>query len=219
MVFIFSDIPHLEKGNWTIDTNINDKFQKVIIPHELIIRWKNFWGAELMRIKTNKSTTPQPVAGNQPICRKVAEYITNEFKSLEQINEELHKDGYNLHNDTDLKTVYYMLVSSKHFDDINLERNKNWEIRRIPVKPTPKAKTNLFVCKRTNVRLTNINIAFPEHWIAKRDLIISQEYADNTKIEISVDPRGFFTDISYHGHQIHEMRDLDQNLLKWALSP
>lgn len=79
---------------------------------------------------------------------------------------------------------------------------------------------NLFVNRDTRkLQLKDIKVSFPSRWIAKRDIIIEHQYNDDTEVTISIDPRGFFMDISYRGHEYYEMRSLDQRLLRWALTP
>lgn len=76
----------------------------------------------------------------------------------------------------------------------------------------------LFVNRGTkNPRLVKTEVCFPEYWIAKRDVIITHKYSDETEIQISIDWRGIYTDISYRGHEYY--RELDTPLLRWAMSP
>lgn len=127
---VFESIPHYKNGNYVTEFFTLNKYpidiQEIVVPHQFIHHYKNFWGADVTVVKHPKYDSPQSVGKNLPIIKRVYEYITDEFQSLEDINNKLHKDGLNIQNDIDLKTVYYhLLVENK------VQRNKNWEVRRI----------------------------------------------------------------------------------------
>lgn len=92
----------------------------IVIPHQLIYKFTNFWGDSVLVIKEDKYNKPQPIGNNKPIADAILSVITEEYQSFEKINAKLKKLGYVPM--IDLKTVYWKYI------DI-LQRNKDWEIK------------------------------------------------------------------------------------------
>lgn len=92
----------------------------IVIPHQLIYKYTNFWGASVLVVKEDKHDKPEPIGNNKPIANEILNVINKEFQSFDEINKKLKEKGYN--PNIDLKTVYWKYI------DV-LERNKNWDIR------------------------------------------------------------------------------------------
>lgn len=110
-MMIVEQFPKIKDGNYVVD--VHNGFERlfyVVVPHQMVCHWKNFWGAELttMEYKGVKADTH---VGNQPIKEKIFEYINEVPQTIEELNRKLRNDGYNTHFNTDIKAFIYKLKS------------------------------------------------------------------------------------------------------------
>lgn len=106
---IVEQFPKLKDGNYVVDVhNGLERLFYVVVPHQMVCHWKNFWGAELTTMEY-KGLKPQAHVGNQPIKEKIFEYINETPQTIEELNRKLRSDKYNTHFCTDIKPFIYKL--------------------------------------------------------------------------------------------------------------
>lgn len=110
-MIIVEEFPKIKDNNYVVD--VHNGFERlfyVVVPHQMVFRWKNFWGAELVTMEYN-GLKPSTHVGNQPIKEKIFEYITDTPQTIEELNRALRADGYNTCFDVDTKAFIYKLKS------------------------------------------------------------------------------------------------------------
>lgn len=105
---IVEEFPKIKNGNFAVA--VHNGFELlfwVVVPHQMVYRRKNFWGAEV----THMQYGPIKPDGsyNRPATEKILEYITDTPQTVDEINRQLRADGYNTHFDTDIKSHIYRL--------------------------------------------------------------------------------------------------------------
>lgn len=107
-MMIVDKFPKIQDNNYVVDVhNCFERLFWCVVPHQMVYRRKNFWGAEL----TTMEYGPRKPDGsyNKPAQEKIFEYITDVPQTLEQINRQLRADGYNTHFSIDIKSHIYRL--------------------------------------------------------------------------------------------------------------
>ena len=107
-MIIVEHFPKLKDNNYVVDVhNGLERLFYCVVPHQMVYRRKNFWGAEV----TTMQYGPIKPNGwyNKPAQEKILEYITDTPQTIVEINRQLRADGYNTHFDTDIKSHIYRL--------------------------------------------------------------------------------------------------------------
>lgn len=108
-MMIVETFPKIENGNYAVEIHNGCSLCfKAVVPHQMVCRWKNFWGAELTTMEYGSLEQSSHV-GNQPIKEKIFEYITDTPQTIEEINSALRADGYNSSFDVNIKAFIYKL--------------------------------------------------------------------------------------------------------------
>lgn len=109
-MMIVNGFPKLKNGNYVVDVHgVFEHYFDAVVPHQMLHRYKNFWGAELLIIQYGPFEPRIENVGNKPIKEKIFEYISNTPKTLNEINKSLRDDGYNTGLDTNIKAFIYKL--------------------------------------------------------------------------------------------------------------
>ena len=108
-MMIVEKFPEIENGNYVVDIHNGCSLCfKAVVPHQMVYRYKNFWGAELT-VMRHKSYKQIENVRNQPIKEKIFEHITDVPQTIDEVNASLRADGYNSCFDTDIKAFIYKL--------------------------------------------------------------------------------------------------------------
>lgn len=108
MLVIVEEFPKMKNGNFVVD--VHNGFERLfycVVPHQMVCHKKTFWGYELTQMKYG----PHKPDGsfNLPVQEKIFEYISDTFQTVDEINNQLRADGYNLHFNIDIKSHIYRL--------------------------------------------------------------------------------------------------------------
>ena len=109
IMIIVEKFPDFENGNYVVDVhNGYNLCFKAVVPHQMVLHWKNFWGAELttMNYGALKQSTH---VGNKPVKEKIFEYIKDTPQTIDEINSALRANGYNSCFNVDIKAFIYKL--------------------------------------------------------------------------------------------------------------
>ena len=108
-MIIVEKFPDIENGNYVVDIHNGCSLCfKAVVPHQMVIRRKNFWGAEVTTMNYGPLKQNSHV-GNQPVKEKIFEYIKDTPQTIDEINSALRADGYNSCFDTNIKAFIYKL--------------------------------------------------------------------------------------------------------------
>lgn len=108
-MIIVERFPKIENNNYVVDVhNGYELCFKVVVPHQMVCHWKNFWGAELVTMVYG-SLDKYSHVGNKPMKEKIFEYIKDTPQTIDEINSALRADGYNSCLNTDIKAFIYKL--------------------------------------------------------------------------------------------------------------